>query len=106
MSVNRDKCDTKLSKKGKKLFLTELIKPEVAGRVNLACKRIAVPRQTVYRWRDTDTAFAENWDAAVWSARQNLADMAEMALYRSVLANNVKACIFTLKHLRPEIYSR
>lgn len=106
MRVKSDTSDTKLAKKYKKSFLLELQKPEVCGNVRLACKRVALSHQTVYRWKQKDKQFSDAWDSAVWIGRQTLVDMADTALYRSVLAGNTTAIIFTLKKLRPEIYNR
>lgn len=42
------------------------------GNASEACRRLGIPRMTVYQWRDTRPGFAEQWDAALEVSRERL----------------------------------
>jgi len=53
----------------KRTFLTALA---IAGVVTSACETTGVSRKTAYIWRDSDPAFAEEWDDAIATATDRL----------------------------------
>ncbi len=70
------------------------------GNVTIAAKGAGVSRFTAYRYRNTDTRFAQQWDAALELGIDGLEDEARR---RAVLASDT-LLIFMLKALRPEKY--
>jgi hypothetical protein len=84
----------------KKRFI-DFLKEEGFGNVTFTCKKLGLDRSNVYKWKKEDEGFSEEWDKAVPSGMEKMADEAELALM-SQLYKNVTACIFTLKNLRAE----
>lgn len=74
----------------KKKFIDALT---TLGTVYNAAPAAGISRQTVYRWRDEDLAFAEQWNEAL----ENAVDGVESALYKRALAGEVIPAIFYLK---------
>ena len=58
----------------KKPFLEQLAKTPV---VSVACEKVGLSRQTVYRWREEDPEFAEAMDKAMSFGDDLINDMAE-----------------------------
>lgn len=99
-----DRLDTLPDKKEElqNRFLTELGDEKVAGNVLVACRRVGVPRATVYFWKANDSEFAKKWSEIVMEAQDTFIDEAEYALRNQVLKGNVSAIMFVLKKLKPE----
>ncbi len=96
----------KITKKerAKQRFLEALEDERFGGKVSLAAKRAGVSRRTLYRYKNNDEKFSKDWDEAIFCVKEDLADTAEYELRKAVLRGNVRAAIYTLKCLRPEIY--
>ncbi len=75
---------TKLAKQ----FLSEL---ENNPNVAIACKRVGLSRQTVYRWRQTDTEFNKAVDEAMTLGTESILDLAESKLAANVASGNQRA---------------
>lgn len=96
----------KITKKeaAKQRFLETLRNERFGGKVSLAAKRAGVSRRTLYRYKNADEKFSKNWDEAIFYVKDDLADTAEYELRKAVLRGNIRATIYTLKRLRPEIW--
>ncbi len=62
-------------------FIAEL---ELAGRVDLACKKAKAARGWVYKWRSNDPEFADEWEAAKRVGKEMLKDEAYRRAYDGV----------------------
>lgn len=58
-----------------------------------ACSSVGISRETFYKHKKEDKAFADRVD----SLREIVLDNVETALYKTALEGNVTACIFILK---------
>ena len=90
----RDKRDTR-----KKRFIDALT---VQGTVYHAAQAAGVSRNTVYRWRQEDSEFAEAW----YEAHENAVDAVENVVYQRALGGDIIAAIFYLKAHRPKFRDR
>ena len=81
--------------RGKKRILEQLKNYPIA---EIACKKAGVGRATYYRWRKTDTFFADNCDEAIQLSAGFINDLAESQLISAIKAQNMTAIIFWLKH--------
>jgi Helix-turn-helix of insertion element transposase len=79
----------------KKKLLIKLAKLPI---VEIACKQVAVPRSTYYRWRKDDPDFAEACDEAIEHSSDLVNDMAESQLIASIKDKSMPAITFWLKH--------
>ncbi len=68
------------------------------GTVTAAAKAVELSRDTVYRWRREDSAFAEAFE----NAREAVADLLETECLRRAYAGSDLLLIFLLKGLKPE----
>jgi hypothetical protein len=78
----------------KKRFIDALTEQ---GTVYHAAQAAGVSRQTVYRWREEDPAFADLWEEAI----ENAVDEVESTIYHQAVGGNTLAAIFYLKAHRP-----
>ena len=67
-----------------------------------AAQAAGVSRNTVYRWRQEDFAFAEAWS----EAHENAVDAVENVVYHRALGGDTIAAIFYLKAQRPKFRDR
>ena len=88
----------------KKQFLKLLKSDKYSGNVKAVCNEIGKSRTTLYRWKEEDSKFSDDWDKIVEIKKDDRADEAELGLRRAVLEGNITAIIFTLKSYRPETY--
>ena len=88
----------------KKDFLKVLKSDDISGNVKSASNRVSASKRTLYRWKEEDQKFSDNWDEIVKVKKDDRADEAELGLRRAVLEGNITAIIFTLKSYRPETY--
>ena len=70
------------------------------GNVTIAAKGAGISRLTAYRYRNTDSHFAEQWEAAL---ELGIDGMEDEARRRAVTVSDT-LLIFMLKALRPEKY--
>ena len=71
-----------------KQFLAEL---ENNPNVAIACKRVGLSRQTVYRWQKTDVSFKKDMDEAMTLGTESILDLAESKLVANVANGNQRA---------------
>jgi hypothetical protein len=86
---------TKATPKKKAAFLAALA---AGDSVTSAAVAAGVVRQHVYKWRESDEAFAADWDAAIEAGTDRLEDAARD---RALKASDT-LLIFLLKGRRPE----
>lgn len=65
--------------------------------VTHAADAAGVSRQTVYRWRQSDPQFADDWDHSL----ERAADTLEASAYQRAIAGDNLMTIFVLKGMRP-----
>lgn len=66
--------------------------------VQVACKKIGVSRNSVYRWRRADKKFAKDMDKAIEEGVEYVNDMSEHQLLAMIQEKNLSAIRFWLKH--------
>jgi hypothetical protein len=71
-----------------KMFLTEL---ETMPNISVACKRVGLSRQTVYRWCREDNNFEEKLNDALTLGVESMVDLAESKLLANVSGGNQRA---------------
>jgi hypothetical protein len=100
-----DKIETvkKRIKKEKELILEQLKKIPI---VQIACEKTGVGRTTYYRWRQTDSKFAANADAAIFEGIALINDLAESQLFGAIRDGNLTSIIFWLKNHHPAYEER
>ncbi len=70
----------------------------IAPVVEVAVKRAGVARATYYRWRKSDSVFAQAADEAIEQSCHLVNDLAESQLISEIKAKNMTAIMFWLKH--------
>lgn len=78
-----------------KRFLVEL---ESNPNIALACKRVGLSRQSVYRWCREDADFSEKVAVAMHLGVESILDMAESKLLSNASAGNQRAVEKTLDY--------
>ena len=81
--------------KVKKQFFEELRKIPI---VQVACEKIGVSRNSVYRWRREDKKFAKEMDEAMADGVAFVNDMSESQLLTMIKEKNWSAISFWLRH--------
>ena len=84
----------------KKVLFLEALATKLS--VTTAAKAAGVDRVTAYRWRESDEAFAEAWDAA----KESAIDTLETSLFERAVAKDTIAAIFMLKGHRHQYRDR
>lgn len=79
----------------KKLLLAQLEKTPI---IEAACKRINLPRSTLYRWFNEDEKFAKACDETIELSIGRINDLAESQLISAIKNQNMTAITFWLKH--------
>lgn len=82
-------------------FLEELSK---VGVVSLACERVGLSRQTVYRWKEEDIHFRNSFDEAIRMGVSAMTDLAETKLYSNVNKGNQRAIEYVLNRRKKEFF--
>jgi len=70
------------------------------GTVTHACNAAGISRHTAYKWRKTDTKFAEAWEQATVEVVEKL----EASAYQRAMGGDTTLTIFLLKAAKPERY--
>jgi hypothetical protein len=73
--------------------------------VEVACKKVNLPRSTYYRWRK-DIDFAEACDAAIEESIGLINDMAESQLISAIKDGNMTGIALWLRHRHPGFRAR
>lgn len=76
-------------------FLEELTRIPI---VQIACEKTGLSRNSVYRWRREDTAFAKKMDEALAEGVALVNDMSESQLLNLIKEKNWPAISFWLRH--------
>ena len=76
-------------------FLENLRKVPI---VQVACEKVGVSRNSVYRWRDSDPEFAKEMDKALEDGEALVNDMSESQLLTLIREKNFAAIRFWLRH--------
>jgi len=79
-------------------FLKELQKVPI---VQVACEKSGVSRNTVYRWKREDEAFAKEFDEALAEGVNYVNDMSESQLLQLIKDKNFSAVRFWLNKRHP-----
>ena len=74
--------------------------------VQVACEKIGVSRNSVYRWRDTDPEFKAEMEKALAEGEALVNDMTESQLLSLIKEKNWPAMSFWLKHRNPRFRER
>lgn len=92
-------------KKNKKRdeFLEQLKKIPI---VLVACEKVALSRNTVYRWKREDTEFSKTMDEALAVGEELVNDMSESQLLTLIKEKNWSAISFWLRHRNPKFKER
>jgi hypothetical protein len=67
-----------MKKRRKARLLLELLQKQ--SNISLACEKLDISRNTVYRWRKEDPKFASEMDEAMEQGRDSISDFAESQL--------------------------
>lgn len=76
-------------------FLEELARVPI---IQVACEKTSLSRNSVYRWRKEDTAFAKRMDESLAEGVALVNDMSESQLLNLIKEKNWPAISFWLKH--------
>lgn len=76
-------------------FLEELTRIPI---IQVACEKTGLSRNSVYRWRKEDTAFAKKMDVALAEGVALVNDMSESQLLNLIKEKNWPAISFWLRH--------
>lgn len=79
-------------------FLEELRKVPI---VQVACEKVGVSRNTVYRWKREDKEFAKQFDEALADGVEFVNDMSESQLLQLIKEKNFSAVRFWLNKRHP-----
>ncbi len=74
-------------------FLEQL---ERVPNVSLACEKVGVSRNTIYRWRSEDPAFAARMNTALVAGTESVNDLAESKLISHINNGNMRAIQYWL----------
>jgi len=74
-------------------FLEQL---ERVPNVSLACEKVGLARNTIYRWRSEDPAFAARMDTALQAGTESVNDLAESKLISHINNGNMRAIQYWL----------
>jgi len=66
--------------------------------VSYAAKKSGIARATIYRWKKNNPEFREQLEMSLDSGRDQLIDVAEMALIEKIKSRDITAIKFFLQH--------
>ena len=85
--------------KVKNEFLDQLRKIPI---IQVACEKVGVSRQSVYRWKEQDEEFAKEMEKALKEGEALVNDMSENQLLVLIKEKNWSAISFWLRHRNPK----
>ena len=85
--------------KVKDSFLAELRKVPI---VQVACERTSISRNSVYRWKNTDSNFADEMEKALAEGEALVNDLTESQLLTLIKEKEWSAISFWLRHRNPK----
>ena len=80
-------------------FLNQLRKIPI---IQVACEKVGLTRQSVYRWKDKDEEFAKEMEIALKEGEALVNDMSENQLLVLIKEKNWSAISFWLRHRNPK----
>lgn len=89
--------------KVKNAFLEQLRKIPI---VTVACEKVGVSRNSVYRWKNEDEEFSKEMEAALADGEALVNDMSESQLLSLIQEKNWSAISFWLRHRNPKFRER
>jgi len=74
--------------------------------ISLACEKVGISRNTIYRWCSEDPAFKERLDEAIENGADSISDLAESKLITHINNGNMQAIKYWLdnnkkKYIKP-----
>lgn len=75
------------------VFLEQL---KTIPNISLACEKVGLSRNTVYRWRNEDPDFKKRLDEALGSGVESVNDLAESKLVAQINSGNMQAIRYWL----------
>jgi hypothetical protein len=84
-------------------FLEQLRKVPI---VQVACEKVGISRNSVYRWRNSDEEFREQMENALVEGEAMVNDMSESQLISLIRDKNWQAISFWLRHRNPKFRER
>lgn len=89
--------------KVKNAFLEQLRKIPI---VTVACEKISISRNSVYRWKNEDEKFSKEMETALADGEALVNDMSESQLLSLIQEKNWSAISFWLRHRNPKFRER
>lgn len=89
--------------KVKNAFLEQLRKIPI---VTVACEKVGVSRNSVYRWKNKDEEFSKEMELALADGEALVNDMSESQLLSLIQEKNWSAISFWLRHRNPKFRER
>jgi len=74
-------------------FLEQL---QTIPNISLACEKVGLARNTIYRWCKEDPAFKDRLDEAIETGTESVNDLAESKLISQINASNMQAIRYWL----------
>lgn len=90
-------------KKIKNIFLEQLRKIPI---VTVACEKVDISRNSVYRWRNEDEEFLKEMEVALAEGEALVNDMSESQLLSLIQDRSWQAISFWLRHRSPKFRDR
>lgn len=87
-----------MKKRLAKKFLEQL---EKVPNISLACEKLGISRNTIYRWRNEDEEFNKSLNEAFDSGIASVNDLAESKLLSLIDKKNIRAIEYWLEHNNP-----
>jgi hypothetical protein len=78
-----------------KRFLEEL---SIAPSISIACEKVGLSRQTIYRWMDFDKKFQKKVNLALSLGNESISDLAESKVFRGIKKDEKWAVKYWLDH--------
>lgn len=84
-------------------FLDQLRKIPI---IQVACEKISISRNSIYRWRNEDAEFLKDMDQALVEGEELINDMSESQLVSMIRDKNWQAISFWLRKRNPKFRDR
>lgn len=84
-------------------FLEQLRKIPI---IQVACEKVGISRNSIYRWRNEDPEFCKDMDQALVEGEELINDMSESQLVSMIRDKNWQAISFWLRKRNPKFRDR
>lgn len=74
--------------------------------IQVACEKVGISRNSVYRWRNEDVEFLKDMDQALLEGEELINDMSESQLVSMIRDKNWQAISFWLRKRNPKFRDR